>query len=68
FPQAKKNFIKIVNNSGIEEVIDRRVQWVKVLKIGKKVTPNMCVCSLHFKQEDYITSTGKIIIFCFLFF
>ncbi|KYM93673.1 hypothetical protein ALC62_15723 [Cyphomyrmex costatus] len=29
---------------------------------------NMCVCSLHFKQEDYITSTGKVIIFCFLFF
>ncbi|XP_063933056.1 THAP domain-containing protein 3-like [Zophobas morio] len=29
------------------------LEWVRVLKIGKKVTKNMQVCNKHFRDEDY---------------
>lgn len=32
----------------------RRAQWEHNLRIGKKLTKYMMVCSLHFNREDYI--------------
>ncbi|XP_046614165.1 uncharacterized protein LOC124302258 [Neodiprion virginianus] len=62
FPK-KNNFIKIINTFGEEEKVDCRKMWQIVLKIGKNVTDNMQVCSLHFKQSDYfspdLSSKGK---------
>ncbi|XP_046589297.1 uncharacterized protein LOC124293242 isoform X2 [Neodiprion lecontei] len=54
FPK-KNNFIKIINTFGEEEKVDCRKMWQIVLKIGKNVTDNMQVCSLHFKQSDYFS-------------
>lgn len=62
FPAPNANFVKIIKKSGLEEKVDRRKEWERVLKIGKKVTPCMCVCSLHFKKDDYFfTTMGKYI-------
>lgn len=36
FPNYKQNSVKIMNLNGIEEIIDRRVQWEKILRMGKK--------------------------------
>ncbi|XP_077277163.1 uncharacterized protein LOC143905551 [Temnothorax americanus] len=34
-----------------------RVLWERILKIGRKVTPSMRVCSLHFIKDDYYVFT-----------
>lgn len=67
FPAPNANFVKMINKFGIEEKVDRRKEWEKVLKMGKTVTSNMCVCSLYFKGYDYIASTSKYN-YKFLFF
>ncbi|KAH0560854.1 hypothetical protein KQX54_009295 [Cotesia glomerata] len=63
FPKQSENFIKIQNAFGVDEKIDSRKMWQKVLKIGKSITENMQVCSLHFKKSDYFfpenASKGK---------
>lgn len=53
FLDHKKNYVKIKNLVGIEEKVDRRIEWEKVLRMGKKITSNMRVCSLHFTKDDY---------------
>lgn len=63
FPDFKKNFVKIVNKNGSEEMVDRRKRWEYVLKMGKKVTSNMLVCSLHFKKEDYMIPGNYYVFF-----
>ncbi|CAI6345317.1 unnamed protein product [Macrosiphum euphorbiae] len=40
----------------------RRKKWINVLKMGKKVTDSMSVCSLHFKRDDYINLLLQIAI------
>lgn len=32
----------------------RKQEWIRVLKIGKKVSNRMPVCSKHFTKDDYI--------------
>lgn len=41
-----------------EHEISRRKQWIHALRMGKKITKSMSVCSLHFKKDDYINA-GK---------
>ncbi|KAI4465010.1 thap domain protein [Holotrichia oblita] len=36
------------------ELLDRRKVWIRNLSIGKKVSPYMKVCSLHFAEEAFI--------------
>lgn len=43
FPEEGKNLIKFINKFGTEEAIDRRTAWIKVLKMGKKVSASMRV-------------------------
>ena len=57
FPEAGKIKVKCVNKLGLNEIIDRRILWERVLRMGKKVTSNMRVCSLHFVKEDYTRFT-----------
>lgn len=42
----------------IKEAIDRRLLWVRVLKMGNSVTKNIFVCSLHFTEDNYFTGPG----------
>ncbi|XP_066587815.1 uncharacterized protein [Prorops nasuta] len=56
FPEAGKIKVKYMNKFGQYELIDRRLLWIRVLKMGKKVTKTMRVCSLHFVAEDYTIS------------
>ncbi|XP_064463535.1 uncharacterized protein LOC135386148 isoform X2 [Ornithodoros turicata] len=35
------------------QTVNRRNEWVRVLRIGKKVSKAMLVCSKHFRKEDY---------------
>lgn len=45
------------------DVVNRRDEWVRVLRIGKSVTETMPVCSLHFTSSDY-TLPGKSVPTC----
>lgn len=54
FPPAKKYQVPIVNKRGILEKIDLKLAWELKLKMGKKVTERMVVCSKHFLPEDYL--------------
>ncbi|XP_051160095.1 uncharacterized protein LOC127280845 [Leptopilina boulardi] len=58
FPRAGELKVDFENKFGIKEQIDRRVLWEKQLKMGKKVTNYMTVCSLHFTKDDYSLYTG----------
>jgi hypothetical protein len=65
FPKAGEIKVNKLNKFGQNELIDRRVLWERILKIGKKVTPSMRVCSLHFIKDDYsvFTRPGKLSLF-----
>ncbi|CAD6217986.1 GSCOCG00012908001-RA-CDS [Cotesia congregata] len=54
FPPANSSFVVIKNKFGEDEVIDRRIAWIKALKIGNDVTQFKKVCSLHFTKNDFI--------------
>ena len=53
FPEYKKSYVKVENKYGMQEMVDRRTQWVNVLRMGKNITPFRRVCSLHFTKDDY---------------
>ena len=53
FPKAGKSFVKFVNKFNIEETVDRRWLWQKLLKV-KSFSPKSQVCSNHFKKDDYV--------------
>jgi len=52
FPKAGSSFVNRVNMFGQVEKIDRRLAWMKKLKISY-VGPNERICSLHFCKDDY---------------
>jgi hypothetical protein len=52
FPK-KGEKVNIKNGFGVEEVCNRRQLWEAKLKIGKKVSKSMKICSVHFKKEDF---------------
>lgn len=54
FPAANSNLVKIINTFGEDEIIDRRLAWIKALKIGNEVSQYKTVCSLHFTKSDYL--------------
>ncbi|KAF0739309.1 THAP domain-containing protein 1, partial [Aphis craccivora] len=53
-PKQGSRTVKIVNKLGIEEFVDIRKAWDKMLKSGKKLTNVMKVSSKHFLKNDYI--------------
>lgn len=53
-PKQGSRTVTIVNKLGIEESVDIRKAWDKMLKSGKNLTNTMKVCSKHFLKEDYI--------------
>ncbi|XP_057337503.1 uncharacterized protein LOC130675695 [Microplitis mediator] len=53
FPKAGGHLVSIENFFGNFEKVDRLKAWQKLLRINK-VTPQMKVCSLHFKKTDYL--------------
>ncbi|XP_044742945.1 uncharacterized protein LOC123305324 [Chrysoperla carnea] len=53
FPKENVCFVKVTNSLGVEEKIDCRHMWQRVLKIEKNITEHMLVCSLHFRKSDY---------------
>ena len=57
FPEAGKIKVKCVHKLASSEMIDRRILWEMILRMGKEVTSNMRVCSLHFVKEDYTRFT-----------
>lgn len=54
-PEYGAGNVKITNKFGIEESVDRRLIWDRVLKLQnvKNLSKNARVCSLHFKENDY---------------
>ena len=53
FPKAGKIKVSYINKLELTEMIDRRILWERILRMGKEMSPNMRVCSLHFVKEDY---------------
>jgi len=51
-PKAGKTKIEITNKLNNKEMIDRRLVWIKRLKISKNFS-QATICSLHFTKEDY---------------
>lgn len=54
FPKLNSSYVFITNVFGIKEKVDRRKAWEIKLLMGKPTTSFMQVCSLHFKEDDYI--------------
>ncbi|XP_051164805.1 uncharacterized protein LOC127283766 [Leptopilina boulardi] len=57
FPKKGQMKINYVNKFGTVELIDKRILWERVLRMGKKVTRSMRVCSLHFVKKDFTCVT-----------
>jgi hypothetical protein len=57
FPKEGEK-VNIKNGFGVEEVCNRRQLWEAKLKIGKKVSKSMKICSVHFKKEDFEHAMG----------
>lgn len=53
FPKAGKQKVFVETKFGNRELVDRKQAWIQKLKIGKKVSDYMRVCSLHFDESDY---------------
>uniref|UniRef100_A0A6P7GB51 Uncharacterized protein LOC114339901 isoform X3 n=1 Tax=Diabrotica virgifera virgifera TaxID=50390 RepID=A0A6P7GB51_DIAVI len=54
FPKPKKSNVIVETKLGSKELVDRRKVWIQRLKIGKKVSDYMRVCSLHFEATDFL--------------
>ncbi|VEN56416.1 unnamed protein product [Callosobruchus maculatus] len=39
---------------GTKDLVDRRQMWIRLLKLGKKPSDHMRVCSLHFNETDFL--------------
>ena len=53
FPKENASPVMVKNLFGVLEESNKLQCWIKALRIEKKVTPSMRVCSLHFKPEDF---------------
>jgi len=51
-PKAGKTKVEIMNKLNNKEMIDRRLVWIKRLKISKNFSQAM-ICLLHFTKENY---------------
>jgi hypothetical protein len=54
FPSDSQK-IEHVDEFGIVLTVYRKKMWEIKLKMGKRVTRNMRVCSRHFVEQDFIT-------------
>lgn len=54
FSKRNECFVDVVNEFGNTEKVDKLQAWIRALKMGKKVSSSMRVCSLHFKKDDYL--------------
>jgi THAP domain len=61
FPKPGKSKVLLETKLGNKEIINRKQAWIKQLKIGKKVSNYMRVCSLHFSDSDFLQK-GKMTI------
>lgn len=52
FPAPNKNKVFVKDAFG-KTLVDRRKLWINKLKIRKKVSNYMVVCSLHFQESDF---------------
>lgn len=64
FRKINFGFVFVKNELVIEERVDKGKAWENTLLMEKPVTPNMRVCSLHFRLEDYGAKGKK---YCFYF-
>ncbi|XP_028146882.2 uncharacterized protein LOC114340340 [Diabrotica virgifera virgifera] len=54
FPQTGDKYpVRIEGKLGSKVLMKRQEAWKLKLKIGKPITKNMKVCSLHFTDDDY---------------
>lgn len=54
FPRAGKSKVVVETKFGSKELVDQRQMWIRVLKLGKKPSDHMRVCSLHFDESDFM--------------
>lgn len=60
FPPKDSSTIMVTDKYGERKYMDRWAAWVFKLRITGNVTKSMKVCSLHFKEDDYIKGTVVI--------
>ncbi|KAK4875999.1 hypothetical protein RN001_012421 [Aquatica leii] len=58
FPRQETGKVFIKTKLG-QTRIDRRRAWEMLLKMGKRVSSRMVVCSLHFTENDYFVQSTK---------
>lgn len=46
--------VLLENKYGIFEKVDKLYAWKKLLRVGINNTAGKRVCSLHFRDEDYL--------------
>lgn len=70
FPQKHDIRVKIINALGVEEEMNRRKAWEKVLLMDRPATDSLRVCSKHFTIDDYCSEgkTGNYLVFLSDFF
>lgn len=54
FPPQDLPIVTIINKYGVEEKVGRLTAWKKKLKMGKKESKHMRICSKHFSDSSYI--------------
>ncbi|XP_023027543.2 uncharacterized protein [Leptinotarsa decemlineata] len=54
FPGGNKFTVRITNEHGVVEKVDRHEMWIKNLNIVKKLSNRATVCSLHFTKDAFI--------------
>lgn len=52
FP-AIKSVVKKTASDGSISLVNRRKEWIRILKIGKEVSDRMTVCSKHFCVDAF---------------
>lgn len=60
FPKANERSVEVKSPSGEILIMDRLQAWIYLLKYEAKVTKNVRVCSLHFRDEDFIPSKNIV--------
>lgn len=60
FPKNGKSKVIAHTRLGTKELVDRRSVLIRTLKIGKKVSDYLRVCSLHFERSDFLQK-GKFV-------
>lgn len=52
FPSIKSVVRKTTSN-GIKVLVSRRMEWKRILRIGKEISNRMTVCSKHFSADAF---------------